>query len=139
LAVTVILPAAWTYARATRWITVLVVVSFGGCGAGLLVGAPLPSAAGIILTGLAYAALVPANVLLTLTFPAHLRASVFGILGGSLAVLQAVMALCAASLVDTFGLTGLAGLCAVIAAVAVVVVVVVPITAESAASVPELD
>ena len=75
----------------------------------------------VVVTGLAYVALVPANVLLTITFPVHLRASIFAVLGASLAVMQALMALAAGVALERFGVPGLIWLCTGLAALAVLV------------------
>lgn len=134
LTVTLALPGAWTHARATRWAAVLVMVAFVGCAAGLQAGSPALTSLAVVVTGLAYVALVPANVLLTVTFPEHLRASVFGVLAASLAVMQALMALGAAALVDRFGMSGLVWLCLTITAVAAGALVVAALAPSRAAS-----
>lgn len=120
LAATLALPGDWTHAQAARWVGLLVLAAFGGCALGLAFGSPAMSSVAIIVTGLAYVALVPANVLLTVTFPAQLRASIFSVLAAALAVMQALMALSAAAAVDRFGTPGLVGLCAGLAVLAVV-------------------
>lgn len=120
LAATLALPGHWTHARAARWVGLLILAAFGGCAIGLSFGSPVPTSAAIIVTGLAYVALVPANVLLTVTFPARLRASIFSVLAAALAVLQALTALIAAAAVDRFGTPGLIVLCGVLAALALV-------------------
>lgn len=121
LAATLALPGQWSPDRATRWVALLIVASFSGCALGLLVGSPALTAVAVVATGLAYVALVPANVLLTITFPAHLRASMFAVLGASLAVLQALMAISAAYALERFGTGGLIALCAGLIALALVV------------------
>ncbi|HQR79025.1 MAG TPA: hypothetical protein PLT68_02275 [Actinomycetota bacterium] len=120
LAATLALPGDWTHGRAARWVGLLIVAAFGGCGFGLLFGSPVLTSLAIIVTGLAYVALVPANVLLTVTFPAQLRASIFSVLGATLAVMQALSAVVAAAAVDRFGTTGLVGLCAVLTVLALI-------------------
>ncbi len=121
LAATLALPGQWTHARATRWVALLIILAFGGCAVGLLIGSPALSAVAVVATGLAYVALVPANVLLTITFPAHLRASMFAVLGASLAVLQAFMALSAAYALEVLGTAGLVAVCAGLVGLALVV------------------
>lgn len=124
LAATLALPGQWTHLRASVWVGLLILAAFGGCAVGLLVGSPVASAMAVVVTGLAYVALVPANVLLTITFPVHLRASMFAVLGASLAVMQALMALAAGAALERFGVPGLMWLCTGLAALAVLVLTV---------------
>jgi hypothetical protein len=119
LAITLMLPGQWTHHRAGRWIGALTVVAFAGAVVGLAVGHPLAAAWAVVITGLAYVALVPANVLVTTTIPAHLRTSTFSLLTAALATLQALMVALAGAAVDRGGITGLVWFCAAVATLGV--------------------
>lgn len=119
LAITLMLPGQWTHQRAGRWIGALTVVAFAGAVVGLAVGHPLAAAWAVVITGLAYVALVPANVLVTTTIPAHLRTSTFSLLTAALATLQALMVALAGAAVDRGGITGLVWFCAAVATLGV--------------------
>jgi hypothetical protein len=119
LAITLMLPGQWTHHRAGRWIGALTVVAFAGAVLGLAVGHPLAAAWAVVITGLAYVALVPANVLVTTTIPAHLRTSTFSLLTAALATLQALMVALAGAAVDRGGITGLVWFCAAVATLGV--------------------
>ena len=118
LAVTLVLPGEWTNDRASLWIGTLTVVAFAGAAAGLSAGSPLAASAAVVITGLAYVALVPANVLATTSIPTHLRTSVFALLTAALASLQALMVATAGAAVDRAGTPGLVWFCAAMAVLA---------------------
>lgn len=119
LAITLMLPGHWTHHRASRWIGALTVVAFAGAVVGLAAGHPLAAASAVVITGLAYVALVPANVLVTTSLPAHLRTSAFSLLTAALATLQALMVALAGAAVDWAGIPGLVWFCVAIAVLAV--------------------